>query len=97
MDKANLVYVDLKHTPKPPEFDGRWQPYRLIVKSGDNEEILFLSSEAYTNREDAISAAELAFGPQANVYLRESEHGNVELRLARDFEPPVTGTEATPL
>lgn len=85
---APLIYVDLEHTPKPDDYEGpRWQGWRTLVKSGDNEEPLFVSSEAYINRGDAIHAAGLAFGDHSNVYLRESEHGNALLRLAR----PVSG------
>lgn len=82
---SNLIYVDLLYTEEPadrPRDAARWQPWRTIVRSGDNMRALFRSSEAYTNRQDCIDAAQLAFGDDANVYLRETEHGNVELRLA---------------
>lgn len=80
-----LIYVDLQYTPKPDGFDGhRWQPWSIMVCSGDNHEALFRSTERYTNRADAVHAAQIAFGAQSNVYLREHEKGNVELRLASD-------------
>ena len=62
----------------------RFQPYRIIVTSGDNHEPLFRSTESYFNRADAIHAAQIAFGRGSNVYLREHEKGNVQLRLASD-------------
>lgn len=59
-----------------------FQPWRILVKSGDNEEALFRSTERYFNEGDVRHAADLAFGPHSNVYLRQKEHGNVALRLA---------------
>lgn len=70
--------------PEHRQYLDRFQPWRLAVISAGNQEELFRSSESYFNREDAIHAAEIAFGCGSNVYLRESEHGNVELRLASD-------------
>lgn len=60
----------------------RHQPWRLLIKSGDNQEPLFRSTESYFNRADAIHAADLAFGAGSTVFLREREHGNMELRRA---------------
>lgn len=62
-----------------------YQPWRLLVISGDNQKPLFRSTERYFNRADAINAADKAFGRGSNVYLREAEHGNVLLRLASDY------------
>lgn len=84
-----LIYVDVVYTECPqsphkgtgrdPE---RWQPWRVVVKSGDNQKTLFVSSESYFNRADALHAAMLAFGTGSNVYLRQAEHGNQVLRMA---------------
>lgn len=63
------------------QYINRFQPWRLLIKSGDNQEPLFRSTESYFNRADAIHAAELAFGSGSNVYLREAEHGDRVLRL----------------
>jgi hypothetical protein len=83
MSSSPLIYVDLIKTPEPDDYTGpRWQPYTLMVKSGDNGAALFKSTEAYTNRDDAIHAVAIAFGPASNVYFRESEQGNVAVRLA---------------
>jgi hypothetical protein len=86
---APLIYVDLAYTPfveSPLKGHGpdpaRHQPWRLLIKSGDNQKPLFRSTESYFNRDDAIHAAELAFGSGSNVYLREAEHGNRVLRMA---------------
>ena len=64
------------------KYINRFQPWRLLILSGDNHEPMFRSTERYFNRADALHAAELAFGSGSNVYLREAEHGNVVLRLA---------------
>jgi hypothetical protein len=64
------------------EYIKRYQPWHSLVKSGGNQEPLFESTERYFNRDDAVHAIELAFGGNSNVYLREAEHGDVELRLA---------------
>lgn len=59
-----------------------FQPWRLLVKSGDNHRDLFKSTESYFNEADARHAAHIAFGPNSNVYLRHAEQGDEELRLA---------------
>lgn len=70
--------------PEHRQYLDRFQPWRLLIKSGDNEKVLFKSTESYFNKADAEHAAQIGFGRGSNVYLRESEHGNVELRLASD-------------
>lgn len=95
MPDSNLVFYDLKYTPEPearkeamgPERT-RWQPWSVLILSGGNFEALFESTEHYTNRSDAIHAIDLVARPGANVYRREHEHGDVELRLASWFTPP---------
>lgn len=64
------------------EYRGTFQPWRLLIKSGDNEKRMFRSTERYFNRADAIHAAERCFGPGSNVYLREAGVGNRVLRAA---------------
>lgn len=82
MAGQSLIFVDLIYTPAPEFYQGRWQPWRAMVLNGGNFKPLFMTTEAYTNRQDLIDTIATAFGPNANVYLRESEHGNTELRLA---------------
>lgn len=79
-----LIFVDLQFTPEPADHDGstRWQPWSILIRSGDNNEPLFRSTESYTNRGDAVHAIGLAFGPGSNVYLRQSEQGNQPIRMA---------------
>lgn len=78
----------IKHLPKMPggkayqQYLDHFQPFRVLVKSGDNEEPLFRSTERYFNNADAIHAIELAFGTSSNVYLRQHETGNQLLRPA---------------
>lgn len=62
--------------------DTKFQPFRVLVKSGGNQAALFRSTERYFNKADAIHAIELAFGDQSNVYLRQHETGNQVLRMA---------------
>ena len=64
------------------EYLDNFQPWRLLVKSGDNHRALFRSTERYYNEADARHAAEVAFGAQSNVFLRRAEHGNETLRVA---------------
>lgn len=67
----SLVYIDLIYTQRPDDYTGpRWQPWSVMVRSGDNHHVLFRSSERYTNEEDAVRAAEIAFGMNSNVWLR---------------------------
>lgn len=63
-------------------YQDKFQPWRVVVKSGDNRKALFRSTERYFNRADAIHAAELAFADRSNVYLREAEQGDRVLRMA---------------
>lgn len=62
----------------------RFQPWRLLIKSGLNQEPLFKSTESYFNKADAEHAARIAFASGSDVYLRQAEHGNELLRLASD-------------
>ncbi|SBS73856.1 hypothetical protein MHPYR_180093 [uncultured Mycobacterium sp.] len=62
----------------------RFQPWRVAIKSGDNGAELFRSSERYKDKRDARHAIDLAFGLYSNVYLRQAEVGNIELRLAAE-------------
>lgn len=59
-----------------------FQPWRILIRSGDNYKSLFRSTERYFNEADAKHAAELAFGSGSNIYLRQAEKGNRVLRLA---------------
>ena len=49
------------------ELVDRFQPWSLLIVSGDNHEPLFRSTERYLHRADAIHAAEFAFGSGSNV------------------------------
>lgn len=90
---APLIYVDLiKEKPrkqKPDEtaehyaaFLDSYQPWRVLIKSGDNQRKLFRSTERYLFRAGALNAIQLAFGSNSNVFLREREKGNAVLRRA---------------
>lgn len=70
-DSADAPYRD---------YLARFQPWRVIVRSGGNSKILFRSSERYFNQLDARRAAQIAFGPHSDVYLRQANTNNVELR-----------------
>lgn len=80
-----LIYVDLYQSDpglKPFATGSRPQRWRWRALNGDNSRILAISSESYTNRQDAVDAIAELFGDTSNVYRREVEVGNVELRLA---------------
>lgn len=80
----NNINVDIIERERPWDYDegtkGRFQPWRIVVKAGGNNKVLFRSSEAYTNEADAEAAAELAFGPAATVTLRRMGEPNRVLR-----------------
>jgi hypothetical protein len=83
-----LIYVDLKYVPEPKARKlipgrSRWQPWRVVILNGDNHEDLFRGTERWTNKQEALDAIEEGFGANSNVYLRETEKGNVTLRLAQ--------------
>lgn len=86
MNPPSLVFVELyqtrgnKVTASSPGF--RPQNWRWRAINGDNQKRMATSGEAYTNKQDCLDAIAQLFGSETNVYLRESEHGNVALRLA---------------
>lgn len=78
-----VLFCDLKYTPRPLWHKltrGRWQPWRAVVLAEGNYEPLFVSSEAWTNKQDAIDTIRDSFGPTTTVFLREAEHGLVLIR-----------------
>lgn len=52
------------------DYLAKFQPWRSVIRSGDNQEPLFKSTERYFNQADAIHAIRIAFGNNAEVYLR---------------------------
>lgn len=80
---SNLVYVDIVCNPQPDAYTGtRWQGWWWRAINGGNFKVLAVASEMYTNKQDCIDAITELFGSGSNVYLRQSEQGNQELRLA---------------
>lgn len=85
MGAPPLVYVDLKKSKV------RWplkrnQPWYFVAINGRNMRRLARSTENYTNRADAVDAIWQLFANDSNVFLREAEHGNVNLRQATSGE-----------
>ncbi|MGV0042058.1 hypothetical protein [Mycobacterium colombiense] len=80
----DLVYVDLYQTAAPMRVlrPRRAQRWRWRALNGNNSRVLAASSEAYTNRDDALAAINQLFGANSNVYLRSGVGGNQLLRLA---------------
>lgn len=58
----------------------RFQPWRFIAKSGDNQKKLARSSERYFQEDKARHAIDLLWGPESIIYRRQAEHGDVLLR-----------------
>lgn len=79
-----LVYIDLYQTAPPLRVlrPRRAQRWRWRALNGLNSRVLAASSEAYTNRDDALAAINQLFGTASNVYLRSGVGGNQLLRLA---------------
>lgn len=85
MTNPSLVYVDLQEVKVVNWLSRpfrRPQKWRWTAINGGNQRVLAVSSENYTNRQDCIDAIVQLFGDQSNVYLRQPEIGNIELRLA---------------
>lgn len=77
-----VVYVDVYRSEIT-----RWRPFRNQLwrwraRNANNWKVMANSAEAYTNRQDCLDAIAQLFGSGTNVYLRESEQGNVALRMA---------------
>lgn len=79
--KYPLIYIDL-YQSKPRKVFRRPQTWRWRALNAGNSRVLAVSSENYTNRDDAVSAVRQLFGSGSDVYLRQTETGNVMLRLA---------------
>ena len=62
------------------DYLARFQPWRVVVTAGLNSKVLFRSSERYFNERDAFHAANIAFGADSDVYLRQADTAKVELR-----------------
>lgn len=82
----SLVYVDLVHVENKATKTGRPQRWRWVARNGGNNKIMGQSSERYTNRKDCERAIDVLFGVNSEVYRRESEKGDVELRLPTAVE-----------
>lgn len=84
MTEQPLIYVDLfQSAPNPlARIAGRPQRWRWRAINGNNSRVLAASSEAYTNRGDALAAITQLFGSNSNVYLRSGNAGNQTLRSA---------------
>lgn len=76
----SLILVDLYQTPVLPRLLRRPQCWRWRALNGNNFHVLAVSSEAYTNRSDAVAAIAQVFGPASTVYRREAGAGNELLR-----------------
>lgn len=85
-ERSPLVYVDLYQGPPTRSaktlFRARPQRWRWRAINGDNGRVLGISSEAYTNRGDAVATIKQLFGSYSDVYLRGSDQGNELLRLS---------------
>jgi hypothetical protein len=82
----SLVFVDLFQS-RPRKLLGRAQTWRWRARNGNNFRVLAVSSEAYTNYQDAVDTVTQLFGDSSNVYLRQKERGDVELRLSSNNPP----------
>lgn len=84
MSNQILIYVDLFQGTQNPlaRIAGRPQRWRWRAVNGFNHRTLAVSSEAYSNKSDAVSAITQLFGTDSNIYLRSSGTGNQLLRLA---------------
>jgi uncharacterized protein YegP (UPF0339 family) len=77
----SVIYVDVKKSSIARVLR-RPQPYYWIARSADNQKVLARSSERYTNYADVLHAIDLLFAAGTTVYRRESEKGNVPVRMA---------------
>jgi uncharacterized protein YegP (UPF0339 family) len=75
MSESPVIYVDLIKSKLP-----RKQPWRWVAKSAGNQKKLATSGESYSNLQDALDAIALVWGDGTNVFLRQSEKGNIALR-----------------
>jgi uncharacterized protein YegP (UPF0339 family) len=76
-----VIWVDVYQGRKRLRQAWRWR----AINSG-NGRVMANSGEAYTNLSDCEAAVRQLFGDGTTVYLRESEHGDVPLRMARTGE-----------
>lgn len=73
-----VVYVDLYRTMFLRKREWRWR-----ARNAGNQRLMATSAEGYRNLQDCLDAVEQLFGSGTDVYLRQAEHNDVELRMAR--------------
>lgn len=84
---ASLIFIDA-YQIHPLLRVGRQKTWRWRALNGGNMQPMAHSGKTYFNYGDAVDAAYELFGRNSNVYLRQAEHGDVEMRLASDYTPP---------
>lgn len=84
MTDQPLVYVDLFQAAANPlaRLAGRPQRWRWRAINGNNQRVLAVSSEAYTNEVDALNAIDELFGSRSDVWLRQQGESNLLLRMS---------------
>jgi uncharacterized protein YegP (UPF0339 family) len=76
-----VIYVDLKQR-NPVARIVRAQNWYWIALNAGNGKQMARSKGYYTNQGDAYDAITQLFGNSTNVYLRQTEHGDLPIRLA---------------
>lgn len=85
MTEPKKITVELIHTPRSVfNVRSRTQPWRWRARAA-NGRVLAVSSEAYTNKGDAVAAIWSLFGWESHVTLEES---GADLVCLRDALPP---------
>lgn len=92
MNPTSTVYVLVKKSPLLKRVRTfRPQLWTWVAKSGDNERVLAVASEHYTNKQDCVAAAIIVFGASTRAILQRREQdgwdvdqlGNQSLRYAK--------------
>lgn len=76
------VFIDVYQAKANQIGRRRGQRWRWRARAAGNNRILAVSSEAYTNRDDAIAGIGLLFGPNSDIYLRDGINPTTKIRTA---------------
>jgi len=76
------ITVELTETATLTRLLGRPQKWRWVARDAGNHEVMAVSSESYTNRNDCLDAIETLFSEGTDVFLRTPDGGDQLLRKA---------------
>ena len=86
---GTVLYVDIRESHAVNLLSRkRKQPWYWVLRNSNNNKVMAVSSERYTNRQDCVDAAKLVNGSSVTVYLRAGDAAAI-LRSGDRAEKPI--------